>query len=157
MISREYNLRPATFKDLQIVLSWVTTPESLLLWGGPALTFPTQVNRTWLEMGANDQNVFSLIDQQENVVGFGQTLFHEPDIVHLGRIIISPASRGKGIGRILCQKLIRVGVDRHKPSQITLNVYKNNTTAINLYTSLGFTVLSEDFDRGSYKMCLRLD
>lgn len=152
----KYTLQPANPESLQIVLTWIETPEQLKLWGGSALTFPPMLDQTWQEIGATSQNTFSLNDTEGSLVGFGQTLFREPGKVHLGRIIISPAVRGKGIGRILCQKLIQAGSTHCQPSEFTLNVYRDNTPAFNLYTSLGFTVLSEDPEQGMFKMCLRV-
>lgn len=153
----EYALQPATPENLKAVLTWVTTPELLKFWGGPALTFPPLPGRTWHEIGATGKNSFSLIGPKGNVLGFGQTLFRAPTTVHLGRIIVSPTIRGKGLGRLLCQQLIQTGSTRYQPSEFTLSVYKNNAPALNLYKSLGFAVLSEDPEQNSFKMCLRLN
>ena len=150
----EYTLRPARTNDLETVLPWVPTPELLRLWGGPALPFPPRADQLWREIGATDQNAFSLVDVQGNVVGFGQALFRSPATVHLGRIIVSPSQRGKGLGRILCQQLIGEGSARHHPTMFTLNVYRNNLPAYNLYLSLGFVVLSEDAEQDSFHMGL---
>lgn len=153
----EYTLQPATPENLKVVLTWVTTPELLKLWGGPALTFPPQSDRIWHEIGATGKNTFSLIGPKGKVLGFGQALFREPSTVHLGRIIVSPTIRGKGLGRLLCQQLIQIGSVRCQPSEFTLSVYKNNTPALSLYKSLGFAVLSEDPEQNSFKMCLQLN
>ncbi len=153
----DYILQPATPENLQIVLTWVDTPELLRFWGGPILTFPPLVSRTWLEIGATGQNTYSLMDAEGNVAGFGQTLFHAPVTVHLGRIIISPAERGKGLGRILCQRLIEVGSERYQPSEFTLNVYQDNALAFNLYTGLGFRVWLVDQEHHSYRMGLQVN
>lgn len=152
----EYILKPATPADLQTVLTWVDTPESMKLWAGPALTFPPQPKITWREIGATDENSFALVHLEGKVVGFGQTLLREPDRVHLARIIVSPAARGKGLGRILCQELLRVGVECYRATTFTLNVYRNNAAALNLYKSLGFTVVSEDLENDWYGMCLHV-
>ena len=152
----EYMLQPATPEHLHLVLTWVTTPELLQLWGGATLTFPPLVDRVWHEIGATSQNTFSLIDPAGEVVGFGQTLLRKSRTVHLARIIVSPMMRGKGLGRLLCRELIQRGATCHQPSQFTLSVYKNNTPAFNLYTSLGFTVWSEDREHNALTMGLRL-
>ena len=148
----EYNLQPATIAHFQTVLTWITTQDELRLWGGSALTFPVQGVLTWQEIGADDQNTFALLDFEGNVVGFGQALLRASNTVHLGRIIISPAMRGRGLGRKLCEQLIQAGIKRYNPIGFTLNVYRCNTTAVNLYRSLGFSVLSEDHELDSYKM-----
>ena len=152
----EYILRPATPEDLETILAWIPTPEALKLWGGPALTFPPLADKTWDEIGATDENTFSLISPDGTIVGFGQSLPREPDRMHLARIIISPSVRGTGLGRILCQKLIEVGQRRYLASIFTLNVYKNNRSAVHLYESLGFTVVSENLEHNWYGMHLQL-
>jgi [ribosomal protein S18]-alanine N-acetyltransferase len=152
----EYTLCPASLETLRMVLAWIETPDQLKRWGGPALTFPPQVNRTWQEMEATCENTFSLLDPENQVVGFGQTLYREPDSVHLGRIMIAPNQRGKGLGRILCLKLIRAGLIHCQPAQFTLNVYQDNPAAIRLYKSLEFSVISENVKQNSFKMALAL-
>jgi len=149
-------IKSATPEDLQTILTWVTTPQQLKFWGGPALTFPPLPERIWQEIGATSQNTFTLFDSQGNVVGFGQTLFRVPGTVHLGRIILCPAMRGKGLGRILCEQLIQAATIRYHPAEFTLSVYKDNSPAVRLYTALGFNVLSENLERNSYLMGLRV-
>ena len=153
----EFSLQPAPLDNLQIVLTWVSTPQELRLWGGPALTFPPVPERTWHEIGATDQNTFALIDPEGKVAGLGQTLWRDPDTVHLGRIIVSPALRGKGLGRTLCRLLIQAGSTLYHPAKFTLNVDKDNAPAYNLYGALGFKVLSEDPEQLSVKMCLQVE
>ena len=62
--------------------------------------------------------------------------------------------RGKGLGRILCEQLIRHVVSVHHPEKITLNVFSHNTVAISLYTSLGFMIVSMQEDKGLVGMAL---
>ena len=152
----ELTLQPATPEHLHLVLTWVTTPELLKLWGGATLTFPPLADRIWHEIGATGQNTFSLMDPEGAVVGFGQTILRESITMHLARIIVSPTMRGKGLGRILCRLLMQRGATCHQVSQFTLSVYKNNTPALNLYTSLGFTAWFEDRDHNALTMGLRL-
>jgi ribosomal protein S18 acetylase RimI-like enzyme len=152
----EYILRPATPADLRAVATWVQTAEQLRLWAGPALTFPPVADITWHEIGATDKNSFSLVDSGGNIVGFGQLLVREPNRVHFARIIVSSTIRGKGLGRVLCQELIRVGIERCQPAAFTLNVYRDNVPAFNLYKSLGFIVVSVDLENNWYGMRLQL-
>ncbi len=152
----EYNLRSAAPEDLQVILDWVTSPEQLRLWGGPALTYPPRVDRTWGEIGATTQNTFSLIDAASHVSGLGQILLREKDTAHLARIIVSPALRRNGIGHILCQQLMRVASQRYGTTGFTLNVYKDNLPAVKLYRSLGFIIVAEDTEQNWFRMQLRV-
>lgn len=154
--SMEYILRPVVPEHLERVITWISTPQALKLWGGPALTFPPRMEKTWQEIGATDQNTFSLLEQGVRVAGLGQILFREPGTVHLARIIVEPTKRGRGLGRILCQQLLEAGFARHPVSEFTLNVYRNNAPAIRLYTSLGFAIVSEDLENDWFGMRLPL-
>ncbi len=149
-------LRPAVPEDLKVILPWIKDPEMLKLWGGPLLTYPPDPLKTWDEIQATSKDIFSLIDHTGNVLGFAQTSIKEPNTVHLGRIIVSPAMRGMGLGRRLLKQLIQLVLSKTETERITLNVYRDNLAAFNLYKSLGFVVVSEDDARNSYGMRLQL-
>lgn len=145
-------LRPATCNDLSTILSWTTTAESIKRWGGPLLTFPPDVAKTWYEIGANDSNSFVLVDEQDCVLGFGQTLQREAQAIHLARIILAPETRGKGLGRVLCEELMKTAIAQHQPAKFTLNVYQDNAAAVSLYRSLGFVLADQHNMQGAYAM-----
>jgi len=147
-------LRAAIQEDLQVVLSWIETPEQLKLWGGSALSFPPEMERSWREIEARDDKSFVLVDADGQLVGFGQTLSRAANVVHLGRIIVSPIFRGKGLGRLLCEQLIEVANERPRPDQITLNVFRNNAAALSLYAAIGFEVIAVNRENNSFFMCL---
>jgi ribosomal protein S18 acetylase RimI-like enzyme len=151
-----YSLQPASREDLQVVLTWIEAEESLKLWGGPTLVFPPHVENIWREVGATQDNTYSLLDPETNVVGFGQALRRGPATVHLARIIVAPVLRGNGLGRILCQQLIQIGVKDYQAAAATLNVYMINVPALRLYESLGFTIVSEDSEQNWFSMRLLL-
>jgi ribosomal protein S18 acetylase RimI-like enzyme len=149
-------LRPAVPEDLKVITSWIENPEMLKRWGGPLLTFPPDAQKTWSEIQTTSKDTFSLIDQGGNVIGFAQTSIKEPGAVHLGRIIVSPAMRGMGLGRRLLKQLIQLVLSKNETERITLNVYRDNLSAYSLYKSLGFVVISEDDAENSYGMCLQM-
>ena len=150
----EYTLRPATPHDLTAVLAWIHSPLDLRLWGGPLLTYPPDEVKTWREICADEHNTFALVDSAGTLAGFGQTFPRPSEAVHLGRVILSPAVRGQGLGRVLVRALIASAQERFHPAAITLNVYRDNLPAVQLYRSLGFTVTEESVEHGSYAMSL---
>ena len=142
------HLKPATQHDLQTVLTWITSPEDLKRWGGPLLTWPPQAEMTWQQIEAPAHKVFALFTDAGELAGFGQTLLREENGVHLGRIILSPALRGQGVGRVLMQNLIETGKELYHPRYFSLYVYSDNVPAVKLYRSMGFVVTEkyeEDF------------
>jgi [ribosomal protein S18]-alanine N-acetyltransferase len=78
------------------------------------------------------------------VYGFGQHWIRTTGTAHLGRIIVSPESRGKGFGRLLCRKLIFRAVELTGAAAVTLRVYTDNAPAIALYKSLGFLRVEDE-------------
>jgi hypothetical protein len=65
----EYTLQPATLQDFQIIVTWITSPESLKLLGGSSMTEPPTAERIWQEIGASAENTFSLVDAAGVAVG----------------------------------------------------------------------------------------
>jgi ribosomal protein S18 acetylase RimI-like enzyme len=151
------HLQTATLQDLQTVLTWIETPEQLKRWGGPLLTWPPQAGLTWRQIEADTHQVFALVSDAGDLAGLGQTLRREENAVHLGRIILSPALRGKGVGLVLMQNLIDKGRELYHPQYFSLYVYNNNLPAVRLYRSMGFTVTETYEEDDSCRMELRFD
>jgi ribosomal protein S18 acetylase RimI-like enzyme len=66
----------------------------------------------------------------------------KPRIPFIYGIEVDEKYRGKGYGRSI-MLAGEEGCRRRGHSQLDLNVFGNNTTAINLYTSLGYTITSQ--------------
>lgn len=81
---------------------------------------------------------YCLLDSGSEPWGFGQHFVVEDGAVHLGRIIVAPAARGKGLGRELCRQLIARAIQATAANTVTLRVYRENAAALHWYASLGF-------------------
>ncbi len=71
-------------------------------------------------------------------MGFGQYWLTAPGAAHLGRIIVSPQARGRGLGRVLMQLLGAEALRSPGVQRLTLRVYRDNLAAVALYRDLGF-------------------
>jgi ribosomal protein S18 acetylase RimI-like enzyme len=87
---------------------------------------------------------YCLSDIDNHCIGFGQFWPGKQGAVHIGRIIISPETRGYGAGRLLCEKLIEKAKQSTGASTVTLRVYRANHAARPLYSSLGFSVIESE-------------
>lgn len=145
-------LRPAGLEDLRTILAWVPTLDLLRFWGGPAVDFPPEADRIWRTIEAEGSNTFVLVDREAGILGLGQTLAREPGAVHLARIIVSPAHRGRGLGGMLCRALLACAVNRLGAVRATLNVYTDNLPAVACYRALGFTDVPERSRAGCWFM-----
>ena len=58
------------------------------------------------------------------------------------KIYLLPVSQGKGVGRLLIDKVAELGID-HKNANLTLNVNRYNK-AIQFYERMGFTIVGNE-------------
>ena len=89
------------------------------------------------DIGFSESNAFALTEASE-IVGFGQLVAKPGDRGHLGRLIVHPERRGRGLGAALATGLIDAARDRGL-TRLSLNVALHNRAAAALYTKLGFT------------------
>lgn len=59
-------------------------------------------------------------------------------MVHIGKIIFLPETRGIGASRLQCEKLIDQKIRSTGAVKINFRVCRDNNTAWSLYSSLGF-------------------
>lgn len=133
-------LRPPVEPDYAEIASWVPDAEAARRWAGPLLTFPFSVADLPAALAApgSEASSYCLSDVEQRPLGFGQHWVFQPGAVHLGRIIVSPDARGRGVGRFLCEQLLAAAVQSSQATSVTLRVYRDNAAAIALYASLGF-------------------
>lgn len=62
--------------------------------------------------------------------------------VYIAEIMVSEASRGKGVGRMLIEKFLETIKNQHYTDAF-IRVWDENITAINLYQKMGFTPITE--------------
>lgn len=138
------NIRLAVLKDLECVASWVTTEREVRQWAGPRVSFPVDVGSLPMQIEWERSHSWSVIEG-DLVIAFGQVIQKPGQRLHLARLIVSPALRGKSIGRFLASSLLEKALVCN-PSTISLNVVTDNRAAIKLYQSLGFTEASRPLD-----------
>lgn len=145
-------LRHAEMADLSTVLKWVPDEKACLMWAGPQVRYPTNMESAWKDMETTEENTFCLVTNKGDVVGLGQGLSRDTNVVHLARIIVDPDKRGRGYGRELCLRLMEVSEKQRPVRRFTLNVYETNKTTISLYRSLGFTEHQQQDFKGVLSM-----
>ena len=135
-MSRGLTFRPATGPDLATVVSWVASESECLAWAGPAVSFPISARDLKAQIEHTPDNSFCLAEGT-HVKAFGQLLRRGGRRFHMARIIAAPESRGQGFGSEICRRLIERAKDL-EAEILTLNVYRDNLRAIELYRKLGF-------------------
>lgn len=132
-------LRAPTSADYGALAAWIPSAQACLRWAGPRVPFPFAAPDLHVHLaipGGGESHVLAHGDGAP--VGFSQHWQAVPEAVHLGRIIVAPGSRGGGVGRLLVLKTAALASRRLGVGTVTLRVYRDNTTALGLYRSLGF-------------------
>ncbi|WP_237067987.1 GNAT family N-acetyltransferase [Microbulbifer guangxiensis] len=134
-------------EHLPVLMSWITAKEQCEQWGGPVFRFPFsdesfREDCRWGELAAG-----ALVADDGELLAFGQ-YYRRRDRCHLGRLIVSPVHRGRGIGAVLVRELARQGCAELDTAECSLFVLKNNGPARTLYHRLGFELddYPEPFD-----------
>lgn len=131
-------LRSSTNDDLSVLMSWIKDKDACRAWAGPSVRFPLALEHLKEDIQFSEENTYSMIHESGALLGIGQLIKKQNHRLHLARIIVSPNHRGKGLGNLLCRRLIREGRKRFGEINFTLNVYPDNTIAVRLYKKLGF-------------------
>lgn len=124
--------------DYEAIASWIADEKACARWAGPSVPFPFEPDDLPGLLEMEGCSSYCLTEGGQACIGFGQFWVAEHGAVHIGRIIISPEVRGKGAGRLLCEKLMDKAVESSGARRVTLRVYRDNHAARTLYSSLGF-------------------
>jgi [ribosomal protein S18]-alanine N-acetyltransferase len=137
-------LRIPEAADWQVIASWVWDAKSCLRWAGPLVPFPFTAAELPRLLAVSGGQSYCLAEGTASPVGFGQHRVRRPGAVHLARIIVAPAARGQGLGRLLCQLVIARAIEATSATEVTLFVFRDNIAALSLYSSLGFSAVEAE-------------
>jgi len=101
--------------------------------------------KMWFERyKEKDDDFMFAIRLAQTTVGFFALYGYDRDreTVEFGRFMIDPKHQGKGSGRRAIALALLIAFGKLKVSEVTLEVFGENTTAVKLYDSAGFKVVS---------------
>jgi len=132
-------LRPRTRADLETIVGWIPDARALYLFTGPVLSWPVRaddIERVQVERRAS---AWVMVEDEDASDVLGHVdLSPDEDALRLGRVIVSPAHRGRGLGRELTRLALRAAKELGA-ERVSLNVIDGNQAAIRTYAGLGFT------------------
>jgi len=139
-------LRPPLPDDYLRLSAWISDAAQCLRWAGPIVPYPfaaDDLSRLLVVPLPGGASSWSLVGERNELLAFGQLWEREPGCAHIGRVIVDPGVRGKGVGRSLCSQLMAMAaVDGF--GRISLRVYRDNASAVRLYMSLGFIEVASE-------------
>ena len=123
------------------IVSWFNNAKAFTSWAGPQLSFvkePSILRKVITKGSYLSYSLLYLDSDHEVLLGFGQIQLW-PERAHLGRLVISPYFRGKGLSYQLVNQLIEIAVAKQHIKLISLFVYDDNKVAKHSYSMLGFS------------------
>lgn len=123
--------------DYPRLLRWLPDAEALYLFAGPSIAWPPTLEQ-FEEIATRPGLTAWMVAEEHNQPAWGHfDLTLQERSARLGRVIIDPHSRGRGLGHtLICLALDEA---RHLGAEeVRLAVITGNTPAVNTYRRAGF-------------------
>jgi ribosomal protein S18 acetylase RimI-like enzyme len=138
------DLHPATVTDLIEAATWIGSADEAAFWAGHRVSYPIDLELLEEDLEFAHASSWALAESGD-LVGFGQVVPKAEGRRHIARLIVDPARRGCGFGRVLAAHLVRAAQDLGG-CRISLNVDPSNVAALSLYIDLGFVEADRPLD-----------
>lgn len=136
-------LHPVQPPHYAVIGAWLDSAGATQRWAGPGVQYPLGSDAFAQALQLQQRPGWVLLDANGHCLGFGQYWSTGPGTLHLGRIIVSPQVRGRGVGRVLVQALMAQALQSAAVERLTLRVYRDNVAAMALYRDLGFQPMED--------------
>ena len=147
-----WTLRESVTRDVAALMDWFENRHEVEIWGGPEFRYPFTRASFFEDIRWGRMLSYSLVNPAGELVGFGQ-IYDRNGHIHLARLIVVPAQRGRGLGRRLIEMLMRAGRDKMPHERYSLFVFRDNRPAYECYRSLGFEVAEYPEDMPYADVC----
>ncbi|ANE51451.1 GNAT family N-acetyltransferase [Flavisolibacter tropicus] len=128
------------YNDYELLISWVDSAETLMQFAGPAFSFPLTREQLDESFGNKNRMAFKVVDAGNVTIGHAE-VYVTSQSTYLGRIVIgAPQLRGKGIGLQIVSLLLTYCFEVLQQTDVALNVFDWNTSAIKCYEKAGFQI-----------------
>ena len=136
-------LREFTTLDAALLMSWIAGPIELLSWAGPTFAWPLddeQLSAYVVESMTPQRHTWMGVDPASGHTVGRASLRIDADgaTARLGRVLIAPDARSKGVGSALLNEVMTLTFGPFKLQRLKLGVFTHNTGAVGLYERLGF-------------------
>ncbi|UTH14232.1 GNAT family N-acetyltransferase [Macrococcus equipercicus] len=117
----------------------LTTLELFKIYKLRVNTFVVEQQCAYPEIDDKDLQSIHIFDwENDDVLNYARLIIDEP--VHIGRVIVAPAQRGSGAGRILMEKVMNYIETHHSHTPLHL---QGQAHLHDFYASYGFKAVSD--------------
>ncbi|MET9639189.1 MULTISPECIES: GNAT family N-acetyltransferase [Streptomyces] len=119
--------------DAPTLRSWLSGPTDLMTWAGPNFRWPLDDAQLIAYAAEPGRRTWTGVSPDGTPLGHVSLADGR-----LGRVLIAPGARGRGLGERLVSLAVSVGFDELALPEIALGVWTHNTAALRIYEKLGF-------------------
>ena len=128
--------RPVAENDIQLLCSFPQSEDELFFLF-PKATFPLAPSQ--LQDAIAQRSDSTVVELGGEVVAFANFYRWETGgCCSIGNVVISPAARGRGVGRYLIEQMIGLAFSKHQATEVTVSCFNQNVAGLLLYPQLGF-------------------
>ena len=128
--------RPVAEKDIQVICGFPQSEDELFFLF-PKAVFP--LTPTQLQDAIEQRSDSMVVELSGEIVAFANFYRWESGgRCSIGNVIVSPAARGRGVGRYLIEQMIALAFSKHQASEVTVSCFNQNVAGLLLYPKLGF-------------------
>lgn len=136
-----FRLAPFEPAHAECVASWISTPQEAY-WLAPKDPPPIRAAHilAWRRPGREPLELMPADGHDPVAYGELNVLHAARGEYWLGHLIVAPAQRGHGVGRVLTSRLLSRAQRRYGARRVSLVVFPENEAAIACYRAAGFHV-----------------
>lgn len=120
------------------MMSWFSSEHELIDWSGPNFRYPFNLSSFVEDLKLSTLSSYALVSNESEFLAFGQ-YYQRLGKCHLGRLIVNPKFRGKGIASKLMYNICELGLKELEVKECSLFVLVHNEKAIKAYEKFGFS------------------
>lgn len=128
--------RPVAGKDIQVICGFPQSEDELFFLF-PKAEFP--LTPAQLQDAIARRSDSTVVALGGEVVAFANFYrWKTGGSCSIGNVIVSPAARGRGVGRYLVERMSDLAFSKHQAAEVTVSCFNRNVAGLLLYPKLGF-------------------
>lgn len=129
-----------TKDDFEGICSLITSKEELFL-VYPKGKYPFTVKQ--VEEIYSTRKELTVVTEGEKIIGFANLYNYKPEeSAFIGNVIIDKNHRGNGLGKRIVLYMLKIAFEKLNLPEVRISVFSENTTAVLLYSNIGFVPYS---------------